>query len=122
MVSHDRRAYKDRHAGLATPPALANARPALTLKLGGTEKPPKPRSVLSYGENALTLESPLAVTLAGPLENSPKFYSAFWDFGLGALFNLTFGTDSSLTTSAGWDNVTGMGTPNRLAFIRAVAK
>ena len=63
-----------------------------------------------------------AARLAGPLENSPKFYSAFWDFGLGAFFNLTFGTDSSLTTSAGWDNVTGMGTPNGLAFIRAVAK
>jgi hypothetical protein len=52
-----------------------------------------------------------AARLAGPLENSPKFYSAFWDFGLGAFFNLTFGTDSSLTTSAGWDNVTGMGNP-----------
>jgi hypothetical protein len=60
--------------------------------------------------------------LAGPLENSPKFYSAFWHFGLGAFFNLTFRTDSFLTTSAGWDNVTGMGTPNGLAFIRAVAK
>jgi hypothetical protein len=63
-----------------------------------------------------------AAQLAGPLENSRKFYSAFWDFGLGAFFNLTFGTDSSLTTGTGWDNVTGMGTPNGLAFIRAVAK
>jgi subtilase family serine protease len=63
-----------------------------------------------------------AAQLAGPLESSRKFYSAFWDFGLGAFYNLTFGTDSSLTTSAGWDNVTGMGTPNGLAFIRAVAK
>jgi hypothetical protein len=55
-----------------------------------------------------------AARLAGPLENSPKFYSAFWDFGLGAFFNLTFGTDSSLTASAGWDNVTGMRTPDGL--------
>jgi hypothetical protein len=49
---------------------------------------------------------------AGPLQNSPKFSSAFSDFGLGAFFNLTFGNDSSLTTSGGWDNVTGMGTPS----------
>jgi hypothetical protein len=42
--------------------------------------------------------------------------------GLGAFFILTFGTDPSLTTSAGWDNVTGMDTPNGLALIRAVAK
>jgi hypothetical protein len=28
----------------------------------------------------------------------------------------------SLTTGTGWDNVTGMGTPNGLAFIRAVAE
>jgi hypothetical protein len=39
-----------------------------------------------------------------------------------ALFNLAFGTDSSVATSAGWDNVTGIGTPNGLAFIRAVAR
>jgi hypothetical protein len=63
-----------------------------------------------------------AARLAGPLEKSQKFYSAFWDFGLGGFFDLTFGTDSSLTTGIGWDNVTGMGTPNGLAFIRAVAK
>jgi subtilase family serine protease len=63
-----------------------------------------------------------AARLAGPLEKSQKFYSAFWDFGLGGFFDLTFGTDSSLTSGIGWDNVTGMGTPNGLAFIRAVAK
>lgn len=71
--------------------------------------------------SAPTLRS-RAARLVGALENSPKFYSSFWDFGLGAFFNLTFGTDSSLTTSAGWDNVPGMGTPNGLAFIRVVAK
>jgi YVTN family beta-propeller protein len=60
--------------------------------------------------------------LAGPLGNTKVYYSAmagapasypgFENF----LFALTFGTDSSLTTSVGWDNVTGLGTPNGEAF------
>jgi hypothetical protein len=32
----------------------------------------------------------------------------------------TFGTDSSLATTPGWDNVTGLGTPNGTPFIQAV--
>lgn len=32
----------------------------------------------------------------------------------------TFGTDSSLTTGPGWDNVTGLGTPNGEAFVEEV--
>jgi subtilase family serine protease len=41
------------------------------------------------------------------------FYSALWDYPFiqDTTVVLTFGTDSSLTTRAGWDNVTGMGTP-----------
>ena len=31
-------------------------------------------------------------------------------------FFLTFGTDTSLKTAAGWDNVTGLGTPNGKAL------
>jgi hypothetical protein len=34
---------------------------------------------------------------------------------------LTFGTDTSLTTGPGWDNVTGLGTPNGANFVSAVA-
>jgi hypothetical protein len=33
---------------------------------------------------------------------------------------LTFGTDSSLVTAPGWDNVTGVGTPNGQAFVNAL--
>lgn len=63
-----------------------------------------------------------AEDLAAPLGNTTVFY--------GALFNspgstrwdvLTFGTDTSLTTAVGWDNVTGVGTPNGLAFVTAIA-
>jgi hypothetical protein len=43
--------------------------------------------------------------------NSP--FSTRW-------FVLTFGTDTSLTTAPGWDNVTGLGTPNGLKFVQAV--
>jgi len=34
----------------------------------------------------------------------------------------TFGTDSSLSTNPGWDNVTGLGTPNGGTFIDAIKK
>ena len=34
---------------------------------------------------------------------------------------ITFGTDSSLTVTQGWDNVTGFGAPNGLPFIEAAA-
>lgn len=63
-----------------------------------------------------------ASQLAAPLENTRSFFSALWDYGGGAFFELSFGTDSSLTTGPGWDNVTGMGTPNGLSFIREVAR
>lgn len=52
-----------------------------------------------------------------------EFYSALWDATpQGEYLNLSFGTDSSLTITKGWDNVTGYGTPNGLAFIKAAAK
>lgn len=49
---------------------------------------------------------------------SGKFYSALWDYPFTQFTEvvLTFGTDSSLTTRKGWDNVTGVGTPNAQAF------
>jgi subtilase family serine protease len=60
--------------------------------------------------------------LVAPLQNTRSFYTALWDFGEGAFFDLSFGTDSSLVVGPGWDNVTGMGTPNGLSFIREVAQ
>jgi subtilase family serine protease len=46
------------------------------------------------------------------LYNSP--YSTRW-------FVLSFGTDTSLTVRRGWDNVTGLGTPNGQNFVEAAA-
>ncbi len=53
-----------------------------------------------------------SAALSGPLENTTMFGAALWNYGGGAFYNLTFGTDSSLTVAPGWDNVTGYGTPN----------
>jgi len=33
---------------------------------------------------------------------------------------ITFGTDTSLAAGPGWDNVTGLGTPNGEAFVNAL--
>jgi len=72
-----------------------------------------------------------AVTLAGfsgsildsPPYNPTPFVSALQfnpftpEFGV----LITFGTDTSLTTAPGWDNVTGWGAPNGLPFIQGAA-
>jgi hypothetical protein len=54
-----------------------------------------------------------AEQLAAPLQNTTSFRSALFNDPIDAAwFVLTFGTDSSLTVTPGWDNVTGVGTPN----------
>jgi subtilase family serine protease len=47
-----------------------------------------------------------------------EFYSVLWDEPLEAGFNsiLSFGGDYILKVKAGWDDVTGLGTPNAKAF------
>jgi subtilase family serine protease len=61
--------------------------------------------------------------LAAPLGNTTSFYSALYNSPLSTRwFVLTFGTDSSLTTGPGWDNVTGVGTPNGVDFVNAVTQ
>jgi subtilase family serine protease len=60
--------------------------------------------------------------LAAPLGNTTSYESALYNSPFtGAWFVVTFGTDSSLTTAPGWDNVTGMGTPNGVNFVNAIA-
>jgi subtilase family serine protease len=59
--------------------------------------------------------------LAQPLENTTKFVSALFQSPVSTRWDVfTFGTDSSLTTGPGWDNVTGLGTPNGTEFIQGV--
>jgi subtilase family serine protease len=59
--------------------------------------------------------------LAAPLQNTSQYYSALYNSPFSTRwFVLTFGTDSSLVTAPGWDNVTGVGTPNGQAFVNAL--
>ena len=63
-----------------------------------------------------------ANSLASPLGNTTTYYSALYNSPFSTRwFVVTFGTDTSLKTNAGWDNVTGVGTPNGLAFVNAIA-
>ena len=61
--------------------------------------------------------------LAAPLGNTTTYYSALYNSPFSTRwFVLTFGTDSSLVTAPGWDNVTGVGTPNGASFVNAIAQ
>ena len=59
--------------------------------------------------------------LSGPLLGNTTFFSAIKPAAFFVTSVVTFGTDSSLTTAPGWDNVTGFGSPNGLQFITAAA-
>ena len=65
-----------------------------------------------------------AAQLATPPANTTSYYSALWD-EYGSTDNTwvvqTFGTDTSLTVTPGWDNVTGWGVPNGYTFVSDVA-
>jgi subtilase family serine protease len=63
-----------------------------------------------------------ADALAAPLGNTTTYYSALYNSPFSTRwFVITFGTDTSLTTGPGWDNVTGVGTPNGFNFVNAIA-
>jgi len=54
---------------------------------------------------------------------SGKFVSAIWDYAdlMDTTLVITFGTDPGLKTGVGWDDVTGVGTPNAQAFADSFA-
>jgi len=61
-----------------------------------------------------------AAELAAVPGYAQPFISAIWDYPLDELnILLTFGTDSGLNVTKGWDNVTGLGTPSGTDFVRA---
>ncbi|HXW55904.1 MAG TPA: S53 family peptidase [Candidatus Cybelea sp.] len=66
----------------------------------------------------VTFES--AFQLAAPTH--APFFSALYNDPSTPWYVLTFGTDSSLSTSIGWDDVTGVGTPNGINFVNAVSR
>ncbi len=77
-------------------------------------------TIFNPPSSPFTFES--AAALAQPLENTKFFVSAFFQLSPTAWDVITFGTDSSLTTGPGWDNVTGLGTPNGVTFIDQVVR
>ena len=56
---------------------------------------------------------------AGQTYTSTGFTSAVLDLGGDTDFAISFGLDSSLTVSKGWDNVTGSGAPNVNTYLNA---
>jgi subtilase family serine protease len=60
--------------------------------------------------------------LAAPLYNLPSFISALYNSPYSTRwFVLTFGLDTTLSVGPGWDQATGLGTPNPPAFVRALS-
>jgi subtilase family serine protease len=81
--------------------------------------PPKPPTIIHESAKALAAPSACAAPPCS-LENTTNFVSALFQSSSSTRWDVfVFGTDSSLTTGPGWDNVTGLGTPNGLAFINA---
>jgi subtilase family serine protease len=70
-----------------------------------------PENVAGSSTAAGVTSTYTATDLAEPLATTTQFTSAIWNEGVEYLL-VTFGTDSSLTLTQGWDNVTGYGTPN----------
>lgn len=68
--------------------------------------------------------SPISAdALASPLGNTTSYFSALYNSPFSTRwFVITFGTDTSLTAGPGWDNVTGVGTPNGLSFINGITQ
>ncbi len=54
-------------------------------------------------------------------QTQTDFVSALWPIESDEAIAISFGTDSSLTVTPGWDNVTGYGEPNGLPFIQGVS-
>jgi len=75
-------------------------------------------NVIGQVKDSAGLTNYTVSSLAAPLDGSADYVTALWSIPLyedtSAL--LTFGTDSGLKTTRGWDDVTGVGVPNAKAF------
>jgi subtilase family serine protease len=67
--------------------------------------------------------SPISVTsddLISP-ETAVPYLSALYNGTSTRWYALSFNTDTSLTTGTGWDNITGVGVPDGVNFVNAIA-
>lgn len=108
--------------------ALGQAAPAVAKLKSGQITDVLPTSALNvsdvsgtvYDSNGPTFYSQTGL-FEGLLYDQHGFVSAIWPLVPGVEdVAITFGTDSSLTVTPGWDNVTGYGEPNGLPFIQGV--
>jgi subtilase family serine protease len=76
-------------------------------------------AVIYTGSRTIKLS---ANPIAQPLENTKTYISGLWNYPLqpALLDALTFGTDTGLVTGPGWDNVTGLGVANPVAFVTSL--
>ena len=79
---------------------------------GMTDSPPLPPT--NYTATALV------PPMQNPTDTAGTFVSLLYQGVTTRWYALAFGTDSSLTAGPGWDNVTGLGTPNGASFVKAV--
>ncbi len=101
-------------------PASSFTNPSGFILTGGTG-PSSEFQERNRSQPRLTLET--ADALAAPLNGNFSFYSALFDSPITAnWYVLTFGTDSSLRVTPGWDEVTGLGTPNGARFVEEASR
>ena len=105
--------YAGAPVGQAAPYVAANA--TLLTDIAAT---PDPFNVTGSITDAKGTTKYSSVDLSEPLEGTTAFTGALYHGTSGAYYNLTFGTDSSLTITPGWDSVTGYGTPDFGVFSR----
>jgi subtilase family serine protease len=73
----------------------------------------------SFGGTTFFSAADLVTPFPGtPIPSGPDFYSALWNIPLeqNLTYIISFGTDTHLRITPGWDDVTGLGTPNGKAF------
>ena len=81
--------------------------------------PPKKPTIIHESPRALAAPADCAAPPC-TLGNTTNFVSALFQSSSSTRWDVfVFGTDTSLTTGPGWDNVTGLGTPNGMNFINA---
>lgn len=106
---------------------LGHASPAIARLKSGQITDVLPTSSLETGNVSGTVYDSNGPTFysqtglwGGDLYSQTDFVSAIWPIGTSESIAITFGTDSSLTVTPGWDNVTGYGEPNGVPFIQGV--
>jgi subtilase family serine protease len=83
--------------------------------------PSHPGNVTGTIQDASGTQHLSASELAAPLSGQPKFISALYNSPFSTRwFVITFGVDTSLEAGPGWDQATGLGTPNGWRFVQAV--